>query len=110
MDIKTNIKPGDKVFWVKERLKLGQGTTIVKNFFVYEATVEEIHLCEYQGALYCTLHCPSFKINPYPTVHYSNVFTTREQANSFREVLKKAEGKNWPMCYGCQYAWHGRGV
>ena len=94
MEIKTNIKVGDHVYWVKD-------TT--KSIRIYEATVEEITLCEYQGALYCTLHSPNFKLNPYPVVHYSFVFPSKEQAEEFREVMKAyiADKSTYPMCYGC---------
>ena len=104
MEIATYIKPQDNVFWVKERTYKGG-----KRFQVYKATVEEIHLCEYQGALYCTLYCPDFKINPYPTVHYSYVFKSRENAEDFAEQMKEISKNNMPMCYGCEYAWKGRG-
>lgn len=104
MEIKTNIKVGDKVWWVKERY-----TKKGKVFRVYEATVENIQLCEYQGALYCELHCPDFKLNPYPNVHYSFVFPTREKAGVFRDWLKNGGDEGIPMCWGCKYAWQGRG-
>ena len=108
MEIKTNTKVGDKVWWVKERFtKDGK-----KRYVIYEGTVEEINLCEYQGALYCTLYSPAFKINPYPTVHYSYVFHSREEAEEHRkEILKLRGGGKWVvMCDGCEYAWRGRGT
>ena len=102
MEIKTNHKVGDTVYWVHGTNKL----------MIYKGTIEEISLCEYQGALYCLLHSPTFKINPYPNVHYSHVFHTREQAEEFREAVKAAKGNEslYPVCYGCRYAWKGRGV
>lgn len=99
MEIKTNTKVGDTVYWVKE---------IKARWRIYEATVEEITLCEYQGALYCTLYCPDFKINPYPVVHYSYVFHTRQEAEEHKQVLQKSDG--FPMCDGCKFAWRGRGA
>ena len=106
MEIKTFIKPNDTVYWVKERWTPKKG----KRFVVYEAKVEEVSLCEYQGALYCTLNCPDFKINPHPNVHYSQVFTSKVQAEDFAEALKTIHKDNPPICYGCKYAWKGRGL
>lgn len=105
MEIKTNIKVGDTVWWVKDRWQKN-GT---KKFVVYEATVEKITLCEYQGALYCELHSPGFKLNPYPNVHYSFVFSTKEMAEDFKEAMKTIPKDSMPMCWGCNYAWRGRG-
>lgn len=104
MEIKTNIKAGDKVWWVKKRY-----TKKGEVFRVYEATVENIQLCEYQGALYCELYCPDFKLNPCPVVHYSFVFSTKEKAEDYREVMKNLSKESVPMCWGCKYAWQGRG-
>lgn len=100
MEIRTNKRIGDKVWWVhrtKDRWR------------IFEGTIEDISLCEYQGALYCHLYSPAFKVNPHPTVHYSYVFCTKEEAESHREVLK-ASDNSIPMCDGCKYAWRGRGV
>lgn len=99
MEIKTNTKIGDYVWWVKQ---------VKGKWRIYEATVENITLCEYQGALYCELHSPDSKINPFPNVHYSYVFHTRQEAEAHREVLRATDGL--PMCDGCKYAWRGRGV
>ena len=100
MEIRTNKHIGDKVWWV-HRIK--------DRWRIFEATIEDISLCEYQGALYCQLYSPAFKINPHPTIHYSYVFCTKEEAESHREVMK-ASDNYIPMCDGCKYAWRGRGV
>lgn len=102
MDIKTNKKPGDTVYWVKDG---------IKQWRVYKATIEAISLCEYQGALYCELFCPEFKINPHPTVHYSFVFLTKARAEDFKKEARKMKDKEgiMPVCFGCNYAWSGRG-
>jgi len=107
MEIRTNTKIGDKVYWIKD--KFNKDGTI--RWMMYEATVENISLCEYQGALYCELHCPSHKVNPYPVVHYSYVFHTKEEAEAHRKEMKNLRRyKDFPMCDGCKYAWKGRGV
>ena len=101
MEIKTGIKIGDPVFWVKDRwTKSGN-----RRFVIYPAVVKDISLCEYQGALYCELDCPSFKINRNPVVHYSFVFLTKEEAAGFRDEVKYTS--RVPMCWGCEYAWAG---
>ena len=105
LEIETYIKPKDSVFWVNEK-----PTKNGNKFIVYSATVMEISLCEYQGALYCTLYCPDFKINPYPNVHYSHVFKSKENAEDFAKELKHISKDNYPMCYGCKYAWKARGL
>lgn len=102
MEIKSNINVGDTVYWVKDKY-----TRDGKRRIIQEAVVEEITLCEYQGALYCTLNCPTNKINPNPVVHYSFVFPTREMAKDFADFLK-SNPVFPPMCYGCNYAFRAR--
>lgn len=89
--IKTNINIGDTVWWVHCSNK------------VYRGVVEEISCCEYQGALYCHIHSPSFKRNPYPSVHYSNVFPIREAAQAFADYQKENTDGVVPMCMRCHY-------
>ena len=101
MEIKTGIKIGDPVFWVKDRYtKSGK-----KRFMIYPATVKSIRLCEYQGALYCELDSPAFKLNPNPVVHYSFVFPTKEEAAEFRSAVRGST--SYRKCWGCEYAWKG---
>ena len=90
-EIKTNLNVGDTVWWVHCSNR------------VYKGVIKDIHLCEYQGALYCNIHSPSFKINPYPVVHYSEVFGSREAAEDFAEYQKKNPDDVLPMCMGCHY-------
>jgi len=89
--IKTKLNPGDCIWWVHCSGR------------VYKGTIEEITCCDYQGALYCQIVSPSFKINPTPIVHYSNVFDTRERALEFAEYQKKNPDDVLPMCMGCHY-------
>lgn len=91
LHIETEIKIGDTVWWVHCSNK------------VYKGIVQEINLCEYQGALYCTLFSPSFKRNPYPAVHYSEVFLTRKEALEFAEYQKENPDDVLPRCMGCHY-------
>ncbi len=90
-EIKTNINIGDAVWWVHCTSR------------VYEGVVKDISCCEYQGALYCLIHSPSFKLNPYPSVHYSNVFSTRAGAQDFADYQKENPDNVLPMCMGCHY-------
>lgn len=90
-EIKTNLNVGDTVWWVHCSAK------------VYKGVIEDINCCEYQGALYCNIHSPSFKINPHPVVHYSNVFSSRSSAESFAEYQKENPDNVWPKCMGCHY-------
>ena len=88
--IKTMHNVGDEVWWVHCSCR------------VYEGTIEEISCCDYQGALYCILNSPSFKINPFPNVHYSNVFKTKEEAKEYAKFQKRNKGI-LPMCMSCHY-------
>ena len=91
-EIKTNLNVGDTVWWVHCSDR------------VYKGTIKDIHCCAYQGALYCNIHSPSFKRNPYPTVHYSNVFLSRQTALEFAEYQKRNPDGVFPMCMGCHYS------
>lgn len=90
-EIKTNLNVGDTVWWVHCSNR------------VYKGVIEELHLCEYQGALYCNIHSPSFKINPYPVVHYSEVFSNRANAEEFAKYQEENPDDVVPMCMGCHY-------
>ncbi len=90
-DIKTKLNVGDTVWWVHCSNK------------IYKGTVEEISCCDYQGALYCQIYSPSFKRNPYPTVHYSNVFKSKDDAKEFAEYQKENPDDVFPKCMGCHY-------
>ena len=90
-EIITRIKPGDTVWWFSYSGK------------VYKGTVQAITLCEYQGALYCNIHSPSFRINQFPVVHYSNVFLSREEAEKYAEYQKENPDDVFPVCMGCHY-------
>ena len=89
--IRTKIHVGDTVWWVHCSNK------------VYKGIVEEITCCDYQGALYCNISSPSFKINPHPTVHYSFVFLARERAKEFAEYQKQNPDGVFPVCMGCHF-------
>ena len=95
-EIKTELNSGDTVWWAHCSNK------------VYKGTIVNIHCCDYQGALYCEIHSPSFRLNPYPVVHYSNVFLTREGAKSFAEYQRENPDDVLPMCMRCHYAWNRR--
>lgn len=90
-EIKTQRNVGDTVWWVHCSNR------------VYKGTIEEIRCCDYQGALYCIIHSPSFKVNPYPSVHYSNVFPNRAEAEEFAEYQKANPDGVFPVCMGCHY-------
>ena len=90
-DIKTKLNVGDTVWWVHCSNK------------IYKGTVEEISCCDYQGALYCQICSPSFRRNPYPTVHYSNVFKSKDDAKEFAEYQKANPDDVLPVCMGCHY-------
>ena len=101
-EIITQIKPNDTVWWVHDGFTItGAGGYKSR---VYKGTIQAITLCEYQGALYCNIFSPSFRRNPYPVVHYSKVFRSRESANEFAEQVDKNNDAVLPMCYGCHYA------
>lgn len=89
--IETRLNVGDTVWWVHCENK------------VYKGTIEEISCCDYQGALYCGIYSPSFKRNPYPTVHYSNVFPSRKEAQDFANYQKENPDNVFPCCMGCHY-------
>lgn len=90
-EIKTNINVGDTVWWVHCTGR------------IFEGVVGDIHCCDYQGALYCGIYSPSFKINPYPTVHYSCVFLTKAKAQEFADYQKENPDDVFPKCMGCHY-------
>lgn len=90
-EIVTRIKPGDTVWWVHCSNK------------VYKGTVQSVTLCEYQGALYCNLHSPSFRKNQFPVVHYSNVFPSRQEAEKYAEYQKQNPDSIFPVCMGCHF-------
>ena len=90
-DIKTKLNIGDTVWWVHCSNK------------IYKGTVEEISCCDHQGALYCQIYSPSFRRNPYPTVHYSNVFKSKDDAKEFAEYQKANPDDVFPKCMGCHY-------
>lgn len=91
-EIKTKLNVGDTVWWVH------------CSYRVYKGTIKDIHCCDYQGALCCNIHSPSFKRNTYPTVHYSNVFLSRQTALEFAEYQKRNPDGVFPMCMGCHYS------
>lgn len=91
MEIVTKINPGDTVWWVHCTNR------------VYKGTVQAITVCEPQGALYCEIHSPSFRRNPYPVVHYSEVFPSRSRAEEFAEYQAENPDHVLPMCMGCHY-------
>ena len=90
-NIITKITPGDTVWWVHFTGR------------VYKGTVQAITLCEYQGALYCNIHSPSFRRNPYPVVHYSFVFLSRQAAEEYAEYQTQNPDGVFPVCMGCHY-------
>lgn len=90
-DYHSKHKVGDSVWWVHCSGR------------VYRGRIESIDLCEYQGALYCVLHSPDFKVNQNPVVHYSNVFRTRSEAREFARYQKRNPDNVFPMCIGCHY-------
>ena len=95
-EIRTKLNIGDVVWWVHCSGK------------VYKGVIEGITCCDYQGALYCHIHSPSFKLNSYPTVHYSNVFDSRLKAKDFSEYQKENPDDVLPMCMGCHYVLSNR--
>ena len=96
-EIKTKLNVGDTVWWVHCSNR------------VYQGVIEDIECCDYQGALYCNIHSPTFKINPRPVVHYSFVFSTKAQAKEFAAYQKANPDGVLPKCMGCRYAWNRRG-
>lgn len=90
-DIKTKLNVGDTVWWSHCSNK------------IYKGTVEEISCCDYQGALYCQIYSPSFKQNPYPTVHYSNVFKSKDDVQKFAKYQEENPDDVFPKCMGCHY-------
>ena len=113
IQLKTQLNPGDSVWWVHEH---GPGGRVCK----FQGTIERIELCEYQGALYCVIDCPSFKRNPMPVVHYSFVFADKDEAEQFRQTIKLLKDKNfkvgnteftttvYPKCFGCYHQYKNR--
>lgn len=94
-EIRTMYNVGDTVWWVHCSGR------------VFKGIIENIACCDYQGALYCEIHSPSFKVNPHPTVHYSFVFSSRKAAQEFAEYQKQNPDAVFPKCMGCHYAWRG---
>ena len=97
-EILTHTNVGDTVWWVHCSGK------------VYKGTVQAITVCEYSGALYCHIFSPSFRRNPYPTVHYSEVFLSRNEANEFSDLMQANEDDVFPRCMGCHYSLKIRGM
>lgn len=95
-EIKTALNIGDTVWWVHCSSR------------VYKGTIEGISCCDYQGALYCHINSPTFKRNPYPTVHYSSVFSTQKEAKEFVKYQKENPDGVLPKCMGCHYSWSRR--
>ena len=86
-------KPGDKVWWVHESRRA-----------IYEGVIEDVTLNEYQGALYCLIYSPAFRLNPHPSVHYSFVFKSKEAAVDFLKYICQEDAENIPpKCMGCRY-------
>ena len=90
-EIVTKVKVGDTVWWVHCSNR------------VYKGIVQAIILCEYQGALYCNIFSPSFRRNPYPVVHYSEVFLSRSEAEEHAEYQKENPDGVFPRCMGCHF-------
>ena len=90
-EIVTKIKAGDTVWWVHCSNK------------VFKGTVQAITLCEYQGALYCELHSPSFRRNQFPVVHYSKVFLSRQSAEEYADYQKANPDMAFLVCMRCHY-------
>jgi hypothetical protein len=88
-EIKTRINVGDTVYWIHHSNK------------VYKGIVEGMHMCEGQGAIYCSIHSPMFKINPYPNVHYSFCYKEKERAVEASEYLKQEE-ESLKRCDRCK--------
>ena len=43
------------------------------------------------------------QVMAYPTVHYSNVFKSKDDAKEFAEYQKANPDDVFPMCMGCHY-------
>ena len=78
-EIRTRINVGDTVYWIHCSNK------------VYKGIVQEMHMCEGQGAIYCSIHSPLFKLNQYPNVHYSNCYKEKARAIETANYLKQEE-------------------
>lgn len=89
--IKTKHNVGDNVWWVHCSCR------------VYEGTIVDISCCDYQGFLYCLISSPKFKANPFPNVHYSNVFKTKKEAQEYAKYQKRNPDGVFPMCMSCHY-------
>jgi hypothetical protein len=89
--INTKHNVGDKVWWVHCSGR------------VYGGTIKDITCCDYQGFLYCLIESPTFKVNPFPVVHYSNVFKTKEEAKKYAKYQKRNPDDVVPMCMSCHY-------
>ena len=100
VEIVADLQPGDAVYFVHDNCFKLSG----KRTSVFKATIQSIDLCEYQGALYCNLYAPSFRRNPHPTVHYSFVFKTREEAKDLAEYMDANPNGVYPCCMGCHLA------
>ena len=95
-EIQTKLNIGDVVWWVHCSGMVDQGV------------IEGITCCDYQGALYCHIYSPSFRLNPYPTVHYSYVFKSKDEAKDFSKYQRENPDSLVPMCMGCHYAMGNR--
>lgn len=85
-----HIKVGDFVYWVHCSNR------------VYKGEVKRIDFCENQGAIYLILHSPTFKINPYPCVHYTHCFISKEEAHELARELKRADTTQM-RCDRCKF-------
>ena len=90
-EIFTKIKAGDAGWWVHCSGK------------VFRGVVQAITLCEYQGALYCNIHSPSFRVNPFPVVHYSKVFLSKQEAKEYADYQKENPDDVLPVCMRCHF-------
>ena len=91
IEIKTGLKAGDKVWWIHCSNR------------IYYGTIKEFAFCEGQGAVYCYIDSPTFKLNPYPTVHYTHCFSTKEEAKDVVKYLKEEEKHGMIRCDRCKF-------
>jgi hypothetical protein len=42
-------------------------------------------------------------VNPFPTVHYSNIFKTKKEAKEYAKYQTKNPDDVVPMCMSCHY-------
>ena len=93
-EIKTGLKVGDIVWWVHCTNK------------VYKGEIKELSFCEGQGAVYCHIYSPTFRINPYPAVHYTNCFSSKEEAKEAVKWLNDNERHGMIRCDRCKLNSH----